>query len=191
VSVPGLKVVAPSTPEDAKGMLIASIRDNNPVVFTEHKLLYRTKGHVPQESYEIPIGKARIARPGKDVTIFTYSFMVIKSLEAALQLEKENIDVEVVDIRSLRPLDIDTVNDSVTRTGRVLIVHEAPTIGGFGGELAAVIASGPAFDRLDTPIVRLGGKECPIPYNRGLERVAIPQVEDIIEAVRKLALEGR
>jgi pyruvate/2-oxoglutarate/acetoin dehydrogenase E1 component len=106
-------------------------------------------------------------------------------------LEEEGIDVEVVDIRSLRPLDVDTINASVTKTGRVLIVHEAPTIGGFGGELAGVIASGPAFDRLDAPIRRLGGKECPIPYNRALERAAVPQVEDITAAARDLALEGR
>jgi pyruvate dehydrogenase E1 component beta subunit len=191
VGIPGLKVVAPATPQDAKGLLVTAIRDNNAVIFIEHKLLYRVKGPVPEELYEIPFGKAHVARPGKDLTILAYSIMVSRALEAAAQLEKDHIDVEVIDIRSLRPLDTDTINASVTKTGRVLIVHEAPTIGGFGGELAAVIASGPAFDRLDAPIQRLGGKECPIPYNRSMERAAVPQVEDITSAAYKLATEGR
>lgn len=191
VGVPGLKVVAPATPKDAKGMLITAIRDNNAVVFVEHKLLYRTKGPVPEESYTVPFGKADISRRGKDLTILAYSIMAPRALEAASALEKEGIDIEVVDIRSLRPLDVDTVTESVSKTGRVLIVHEAPTIGGFGGELAAVITTGAAFDRLDAPLRRLGGKECPIPYNRGLERAAVPQVEDIIAEARSLAKEGR
>jgi acetoin:2,6-dichlorophenolindophenol oxidoreductase subunit beta len=187
VGVPGLKVVAPATAEDAKGMLVSAIRDNNAVVFMEHKLLYRTKGPVRQDLYTTPFGKARIARQGKDLTIFAYSIMVSRSLEAAALLEKEGIDVEVVDLRSLRPLDYDTIHESVTKTGRALLVTEASTIGSFSGELAAVIASGPSFDRLDAPIMRLGGKECPIPYNRALERVSVPQVEDITAAARKLA----
>jgi pyruvate dehydrogenase E1 component beta subunit len=191
VGVPGLKVVAPATPADAKGMLITAIRDNNAVVFIEHKLLYRMKGPVPEESYSVPFAKAHIARQGTDLTLLAYSIMVPRALEAAAALEKEGIDIEVVDIRSLRPLDTDTIHDSVSRTGRVLIVHEAPTIGAFGGELAAVISSGPSFDRLDAPIRRLGGKECPIPYNRGMERAAVPQVEDIIAEARSLAREGR
>jgi pyruvate/2-oxoglutarate/acetoin dehydrogenase E1 component len=191
VGVPGLKVVAPYTPKDAKGMLLTAIRDNNPVIFVEHKLLYRTKGPVPEEPYEVPFGKASIAREGKDVTILAYSIMVQRSLEAAAQLEKEGLDIEVIDLRSLRPLDTDAIHASVTKTGRLLIVHEAPTMGGFGGELAAVVATGPSFDRLDAPIVRLGGKECPIPYNRILERAAVPQVENIAAAARKLALEGK
>jgi acetoin:2,6-dichlorophenolindophenol oxidoreductase subunit beta len=191
VGVPGLKVVAPFTPQDAKGMLLTAIHDNNPVVFIEHKLLYRTKGEVPEGAYEVPFGKANIARSGKDLTIITYSSMVQRSLDAALQLEKEGIDVEVIDLRSLRPLDTDTIHASVAKTGRVLIVHEAPTTGAFGGELAAVIACGPSFDRLDAPIVRLGGKECPIPYNRNLERAAVPQVEDIVTAASRLAGEGK
>jgi pyruvate/2-oxoglutarate/acetoin dehydrogenase E1 component len=191
IGVPGLKVVAPATPRDVKGMLVTAIRDNNPVVFLEHKLLYRTKGAVPEELYDIPFGKANIARQGKDLTILTYSLMTLRALEAAAELEKEGIDIEVVDLASLRPLDTETIEASVTKTGRVLILHEAPVIGGFGGELAAVVASGPAFDRLDAPIVRLGGKECPIPYNRALERAAVPQVPDIIDAARRLAREGR
>jgi len=191
VGTPGLKVVAPATQADAKGMLVTAVRDNNTVIFVEHKLLYRTKGPVSDGLYEVPFGKARVARPGKDLTILAYSIMVPRALEAAALLEKENIDVEVVDLRSLRPLDEDTIHASVAKTERVLIVHEAPTIGGFGGELAAVIASGPAFDRLDAPIQRLGGRECPIPYNRGMERAAVPQVEDIVRAARKLAREGK
>jgi pyruvate/2-oxoglutarate/acetoin dehydrogenase E1 component len=191
VGTPGLKVVTPATPADAKGLLVTAIRDNNAVLFLEHKLLYRTKGLVPQELYTIPFGEAHVARVGSDITILAYSIMVPRSIEAAKQLEKEGIDVEVIDIRSLKPLDTNTINESVTKTGRVLIVHEAPTIGGFGGELAGVIASGPAFDRLDAPIRRLGGKECPIPYNRALERAAVPQVEDIAATARDLAREGR
>ena len=191
VGVPGLKVVAPSTAEDAKGMLVTAIRDNNPVVFLEHKLLYRTKGPVPEELYTVPFGSAQVARQGKHLTILAYSIMVQRSLEAAAQLEKEGLEVEVIDIRSLRPLDAETIHTSVSKTGRVLIVNEASTIGSFGGELAAVIASGPSFDRLDAPIVRLGGRECPIPYNRTLERVSVPQVEDILAAARQLATEGR
>jgi acetoin:2,6-dichlorophenolindophenol oxidoreductase subunit beta len=191
VGVPGLKVVAPATPYDAKGMLITAIRDNNAVLFVEHKLLYRIKGTVPEGIYTVPLGKANIVRQGTQLSLLAYSVMVPRALEAAALLEKEGIDIEVIDIRSLRPLDSDTINESITRTGRALIVHEAPTMGGFGGELAATIASGPAFDRLDAPIQRLGGKECPIPYNRGMERAAVPQVEDIVAAARSLALEGR
>jgi acetoin:2,6-dichlorophenolindophenol oxidoreductase subunit beta len=191
VGIPGIKVVAPATPADAKGLLLTAIRDNNPVLFLEHKLLYRTKGEVDDQTGAIPFGKARIARPGKDVTVLTYSHMVVKSLEAAKELEKEGIDLEVVDLRSLKPLDTETIVASVSKTGRVLIVHEAPITGGFGGELAAVIASSEAFDRLDAPIVRLAGRDVPIPYNRTLERAAVPQVEDIVKAARSLATEGR
>jgi pyruvate dehydrogenase E1 component beta subunit len=191
VAVPGIKVVAPATPADAKGLLISSIHDNNPVFFVEHKLLYRTKGPVPEGPYEIPLGRADIKRQGKDLTILAYSVMVPRALEAAAELAKEGIDIEVVDLRSLKPLDTETINQSVTKTGRVLIVHEAPATGGFGGELAAVITTGPAFDRLDAPLVRLAGRDIPIPYNRILERAAVPQVEDIIAAARSLATEGR
>jgi pyruvate dehydrogenase E1 component beta subunit len=191
VGVPGFKVVAPATAYDAKGLLIASIRDNNPVLFMEHKLLYRTKGMVPEDIYEIPLGKADVKRVGKDVTILAYSIMVPRALEAAAVLEKEGIDVEVVDLRSLKPLDEETIIQSVSKTGRVLITHEAPVTGGFGGEVAAVIAGSSAFDRLDAPIRRLAGRNVPIPYNRGLERAAVPQVEEITAAARSLAKEGR
>ena len=191
VHMPGVKVVSPSTPADAKGLLVAAIRDNNPVLFEEHKLLYRTKGIVPEDLYSIPLGKADIKRQGKDLTILTYSNEALHSLEAAEILAKENIDIEVVDLRSLKPLDTETIVQSVSKTGRVLIVHEACKTGGFGGELAAVICESEAFDRLDAPIIRLGGRDIPIPYNRTLERAATPQVEDIVARARTLATEGR
>ncbi|MEJ2412611.1 MAG: alpha-ketoacid dehydrogenase subunit beta [Anaerolineales bacterium] len=187
VHVPGLKVVMPSTPYDVKGLLISSIRDNNPVVFIEHKLLYKTKGEVPEEMYEIPLGKADIKRQGKDLTIIATAIMVKKSLEAAEQLAQEGIDVEVVDPRTLRPLDTESIVNSVKKTGKVLIVHEAVKTGGFGGELAAVIAESEAFGYLEAPILRLAGREVPIPYNRNLESAAVPQVEDIIVKARELA----
>ncbi len=191
VGVPGIKVVAPATAADAKGMLITAIRDNNPVLFMEHKLLYRTKGMVEEEMYEVPFGKADVKREGKDLTIIAYSIMVPRALEAAAELEKEGIDIEVVDLRSLKPLDEETIIQSVSKTGRVLIAHEAPRTGGFGGEVAAVIAGSEAFDRLDAPIRRIAGLNTPIPYNRDLEAAAVPQVKDIVAAARSLAKEGR
>lgn len=191
VNVPGIKVVAPATPYDAKGLLVASIRDNNPVIFMEHKLLYRTKGPVPEELYAIPLGQADVKREGRDLTLIAYSIMVSRALEAAEQLAGEGIEVEVVDPRTLKPLDKETIIRSVSKTGRVLIVHEAPLTGGFGGELAAVVADSEAFDYLDAPIRRLAGRDIPIPYNRTLERAAVPQVEDIVAAARALAREGR
>ncbi len=186
VHVPGLKVVMPSTPYDVKGLLIASIRDNNPVVFVEHKLLYKTKGEVPEEPYTIPLGSAEVKREGRDLTIIATSIMVKKSLEAAEQLAEEGIEVEVVDPRTLRPLDTDTIVKSVVKTGKVLIVHEAVKTGGYGGELAAVIAESEAFGYLEAPIVRLAGLDLPIPYNRNLEYNAVPQVENIVEKAREL-----
>jgi acetoin:2,6-dichlorophenolindophenol oxidoreductase subunit beta len=191
VHAPGIKVVAPSTPYDAKGLLVSSIRDNNPVLFMEHKLLYRTKGYVPEELYSIPFGQAEVKRPGRDLTVIAYSNMVVRALEAAEILAAEKIEIEVVDPRTLKPLDEATLMASVCKTGRVLIVHEAPITGGFGGELAARIAGGEAFDYLDAPIRRLAGRDIPIPYNRTLERATIPQVEDIVAAARTLAKEGK
>jgi pyruvate/2-oxoglutarate/acetoin dehydrogenase E1 component len=190
VNVPGIKVVAPSTPYDAKGLLLSAIRDNNPVLFMEHKLLYRMKGPVPEESYSIPLKSADVKREGRDLTIVAYSIMVPRALEAAEKLAAEGIEIEVVDPRSLKPLDEETIIRSVSKTGRLLITHEAPLTGGFGGELAAMIAQSEAFDYLDAPIRRLAGKNVPIPYNRTLERAAVPQVEDIMAAARELALEG-
>jgi acetoin:2,6-dichlorophenolindophenol oxidoreductase subunit beta len=191
VNVPGIKVVAPSTPADAKGLLITAIRDNNPVLFMEHKLLYRQKGPVPEEAYSLPLQSADVKRTGRDLTIVAYSIMVPRALEAAEKLAAEGIEVEVVDPRCLKPLDTETIIRSVCKTGRVLIAHEAPVTGGFGGELAAVIAASEAFDYLDAPIRRLAGRDIPIPYNRTLERAAVPQVEDIVAAARALAQEGR
>ena len=187
VHIPGLKVVMPSTPYDAKGLLLASIRDDNPIIFVEHKLLYKVKGAVPEESYTIPLGTAEVKREGRDLTIVATSIMVKRSLEAAEQLAQEGIEVEVVDPRTLKPLDEETIIRSVMKTGRVLIVHEACKTGGYGGELAAIIAGSEAFDYLDAPIVRLAGRDIPIPYNRNLEYHAVPQVENIVEAARRLA----
>lgn len=186
VHIPGLKVVMPSSPYDVKGLLIASIRDNNPVVFVEHKLLYKVKGPVPEEPYTIPLGSAEVKRAGRDLTIVAYSIMTPRALQAAEQLAAEGIDVEVVDPRTLRPLDAATLVQSVKQTGRVLIVHEAARTGGFGGELAAVIAESEAFGYLDGPIVRLAGRDMPIPYNRTLEAHTVPQVEDIVAKARQL-----
>jgi pyruvate dehydrogenase E1 component beta subunit len=187
VHVPGLKVVMPSTPYDVKGLLIASIRDDNPVVFVEHKLLYKVKGPVPEEPYTIPLGSAEVKREGRDLTIVATSIMVPRSLQAAEELAKEGIEVEVVDPRTLKPLDAETIVASVKKTGRVLIVHEAARTGGFGGELAAVIAESEAFGYLDAPIVRLAGRDMPIPYNRMLEYHTVPQVENIVEKARDVA----
>ena len=186
VHVPGLKVVMPSTPYDVKGLLLASIRDDNPVIFIEHKLLYKTKGPVPEEPYIIPLGTAEVKREGRDLTIIATSIMVRRSLEAAGQLAHEGIEVEVVDPRTLKPLDEGTIVRSVIKTGRVLIVHEACRTGGYGGELAAVVAGSEAFDYLDAPIVRLAGRDMPIPYNRTLEYHTVPQVETIVAAARQL-----
>ncbi len=187
VHVPGLKVVMPTTPYDAKGLLVSAIRDDNPIVFIEHKLLYKTKGDVPEELYEIPLGKADIKRAGKDLTIIATGIMIQKSLAAAEELAKEGIDIEIVDPRTLRPLDTETIVNSVKKTGKVLIVHEAVKTGGFGGELAGVIAESEAFGYLEAPILRLAGREVPIPYNRNLEQAAVPQIEDIVQKARELA----
>jgi pyruvate dehydrogenase E1 component beta subunit len=187
VHVPGLKVVMPSTPYDAKGLLLASIRDCNPIIFVEHKLLYKTKGPVPEEPYTVPLSTAEVKRAGRDLTIVAVSIMVKRALEAAEQLAQEGIEAEVVDPRTLKPLDEQTIVRSASKTGRVLIVHEACKTGGYGGELAATIAGSEAFDYLDAPIVRLAGRDIPIPYNRTLEYHTVPQVEDIVEAARRLA----
>lgn len=181
--IPGLKVVQPSTAYDAKGLLKASIDDNNPVIFYEHKLLYKTSSHVPEELYHIPLGHADIKREGKDITIVATAMMIHRALEAADILAKERIDIEVVDPRTLVPLDEATILQSVAKTGRVIIVHEAVKRGGYGGEIGSLIAE-QAFHHLKAPIKRLGALPVPIPYNEVLERTAIPQVEDIIEAVR-------
>lgn len=185
--VPGLKVVQPSTPAEAKGLLLAALEDPDPVIVFEHKLLYKMKGEVPEGYYTTPIGKAAVVRQGKDVTIVASAIMVHRALEAATKLAAEGIDVEVIDLRTVRPIDRDTIIASVKKTGRLLCVYEGVRTLGVGAEISALIAESEAFDYLDAPIQRLGGAEAPIPYNPDLERAAVPQAP-IIEAVaRKLA----
>jgi pyruvate dehydrogenase E1 component beta subunit len=186
VHVPGLKVVMPSIPYDAKGLLLSAIRDDNPVIFVEHKLLYSTKGPVPEEEYTVPLGVADVKRQGSDVTVVATSIMVQRALAAAEKLSQDGIEVEVVDPRTLKPLDTETITRSVEKTGRALIVHEAPKTGGFGAEVSACITDGETFFYLEAPVKRLAGMDVPIPYNRNLERGVVPQVEDIIEAVREI-----
>lgn len=183
---PGLKVVNPSTPRDAKGLLLTAIRDPNPVVFVEHKLLYKTKGEVPEGEYTIPFGVADIKRLGKDLTLVANNIMVMRSLTVAERLAKEGIDVEVIDPRTLAPLDTETIISSVIKTGRLLVVHEACQTGGWAGEVIASIMGSRAFDYLDAPVRRLAGKDIPIPYNRVLERAAVPQEEDIEREIRAI-----
>lgn len=184
--IPGLIVIQPSTAYDAKGLLHSAIANNNPVMFYEHKLCYRTKGDVPEGKYFIPIGVADIKRPGKDISVIATSYMVHKALEAAEILAQEGIDIEVVDPRTLVPLDKKTIVDSVKKTGRALVVTEAVKRSGFSSELAAVISEEESFDYLDHPIVRLAGAETPIPYEPTLEKLAVPQVDDIVTACRKI-----
>lgn len=186
VHVPGLKVVMPSNPYDAKGLLLASIQDNNPVILVEHKLLYKTKGPVPEEMYSVPLEQTAVVREGKDLTIIATSIMVNRSLEAAKRLAEQGIQVEVIDPRTLKPLDAAPIIASVKKTGRALVVHEAPKVGGFGGEIVSVIAESEAFDYLEAPVRRLGGLEIPIPYNRNLEYHAVPQPETIEAEALKL-----
>ncbi|WP_214469747.1 alpha-ketoacid dehydrogenase subunit beta [Mesorhizobium sp. dw_380] len=184
--VPGLKVIQPATPYDAKGMLLAAVADPDPVMIFEHKLLYKMKGPVPEGYYTVPIGKADIRREGRDLTIVATSIMVQKALDAAAALEAEGIDVEIVDLRTIRPMDKQTVIDSVKKTSRLMCVYEAVKTLGIGAEVSAMIAESEAFDYLDAPIVRLGGAETPIPYNPELEKATVPQVPDIITAARDL-----
>jgi len=181
--VPGLKVVMPSTPRDAKALLKAAIRDEDPVIFIEHKLLYMTEGEVPDEPYEIPLGQAEIKRAGSDVTLVTWSHMTLKSLEAAAKLAEEGIDVEVVDLRTLVPMDTNCVLDSVRRTGRLVVAQEAVKRGGVGSDVAAIVAE-QAFESLKAPIIRVSGINTVIPFNLALEKSAVPQVADIVAGVR-------
>ena len=181
VHCPGLKVVMPSTPEDAKGLLKEAIRDDDPVMFLEHEHLYNTKGEVPSEDYTTPIGKAAHIREGGDLTIIAYSNMVLTAQEAAQQLEKEGIEIDLIDLRSLNPLDKDAIIASVKKTNRVIIVEEDWKTGGVGAEISSQIYEH-AFSSLDTPIVRIAGKDTPMPYAKNLERAAIPQVDDIMQA---------
>ena len=184
--VPGLKVVQPSTPHDAKGLLLAALADPDPVIIFEHKLLYKMKGDVPAGHYTIPIGKAEIRREGTDITIIAGAIMVHRALEAAETLAADGISAEVIDLRSVRPIDSATIIASVCKTGRALCVFEGVRTLGLGAEISALIAESDAFDYLEAPIMRLGGAEAPIPYNPDLERAAVPQVDGIERAVRKL-----
>lgn len=183
---PGLKVVNPSTPYDAKGLMLAAIRDPNPVCFIEHKVLYKTKGEVPEDDYTVPIGVAEIKRVGRDITVVANNIMVVKTLKVAELLAKEGIEVEVIDLRTLLPLDTETIIKSVRKTGRLFVVHEACQTGGWAGEVIASVVGSPVFDYIDAPVRRLGGKDIPIPYNRGLEKVAIPQETEIEAEIRAL-----
>lgn len=182
--VPGLKVIMPSTPADARGLLKSAIRDDNPVVFIEHKKLYRMRGPVPVEEELIPIGVADIKRAGRDVTLVSWSYTVHQCLEAAEKLAQEGIDVEIVDPRTLQPLDIEAIMRSVDKTGRLVIAHEAVTFGGFGAEIAAQVTER-AFGSLKHHVVRVGAKFVPQPYSEPLETFVLPQVDDIIAAVKQ------
>ncbi|GAB4532217.1 MAG: pyruvate dehydrogenase complex E1 component subunit beta [Anaerolineales bacterium] len=182
---PGLKVVAPGTPYDAKGLLKAAIRSDDPVFFIEHATMYQVRGEVPEEEYLVPIGKSKIQRPGRDVTIVTYSKGLDLSLKAAEQLAKEGIEAEVVDLRTLRPLDMEPVLESIHRTNRAIVVEEGWRSYGVGAEVAARIQED-AFDDLDAPVKRIAQKEVPLPYNRTLEQSALPQAPDIVRAVKEV-----
>ena len=184
--IPGLKVVMPSTAYDALGLLKSSIRDNNPVMFIEHKLLYSQKARVPEEEYLIPLGKADVKREGKDITVVALSVMVPRVLEVAEKIAREGIQVEVVDPRTLVPFDLECIVESVKKTHRLLIVHEACRRGGFGAEILSRVEESDAFDFLDTPIRILAGKDVPIPYSPNLEKAAVPQLEDIERAIREM-----
>ena len=182
-NVPGLTIVMPATPYDAKGLLKAAIRTPNPVIFLEHKLLYGKKGEVPEGEYIVPIGKADIKRPGDAVTVVASGLMVDRALGAARTLAGEGISAEVIDLRSVQPLDEETILASVEKTGRLVIVHEAPVRGGFGGEIAAVVANkGLGF--LDAPIERVGAPWTPVPFGQILVNAYVPKEEDIIQAAR-------
>lgn len=184
--IPGLIVVNPSTPYDAKGLLLSAIRDPNPVCFVEHKLLYKTKGDVPNGEYTIPLGKAEIKRQGTDISVVAANIMLPRTMNVAARLAKDGIDVEVIDPRTLRPLDTEVIVKSVMKTGRLLVIHEACQTGGWGGEVIASVVSSRAFDYLDAPARRLAGADVPIPYNRELEKAAVPQETDIEREIRAI-----
>ncbi len=187
VHTPGLKVVAPAFADDAKGLLAAAIRDPNPVMYFEHKHLYRyQREEVPDGEHLTPIGRARLVRDGTTLSLFSYGWMLRKCLQAAERVAPEGIAVEVIDLRSLLPLDREAILNSVRKTGKVLIVHEATKTGGVGGEVAAIIAE-EAFDSLDGPVVRLASEDTPVPHSPVLEAAFQPQVDEIADAIRRLA----
>ncbi len=182
---PGLVVASPGTPADAKGMLKSAIRSKNPVLFIEHATLYQTRGEVPEGDYVVPLGKSTVQRPGKDVTIVTYSKMLEISLKAADQLAKEGIEAEIVDLRTLRPLDMEPVIESFKKTNRAVVVEEGWPSYGVGAEVSARIYE-QAFDYVDAPVKRVAQAEVPLPYNRTLEQMALPKVEDVVRAVKEV-----
>lgn len=182
---PGLKVVAPGTPEDAKGLLKSAIRSDDPVLFIESATLYQSRGEVPEGDFTVPIGKSKVARPGKDVTVVTYSKMLETSFKAADALSKEGIEAEIIDLRTLRPLDMEPVLESFKKTNRAVIVEEGWRSFGVGSEVASRLYE-EAFDYVDAPIKRVAQKEVPLPYNRNLEQLALPQVEDVVKAVKEV-----
>jgi 2-oxoisovalerate dehydrogenase E1 component beta subunit len=185
--IPGLKCVCPATPEDAKGLLISAIEDPNPVLYFEHKHLYRRiKGEVPEERYTTPIGKARIHREGTDISVITWGAMVYTAEEAAQRLEGDGVSVEIVDLRSVLPWDKAAVLESARKTSKVLVLHEDTRTGGFGGEIAATIAE-EAFEELDGPVRRIAAPDTPVPFAPPLEKAFIPQVDDVVKGLRELA----
>ncbi|PCH88460.1 MAG: alpha-ketoacid dehydrogenase subunit beta [Dehalococcoidia bacterium] len=183
-SVPGLKVLTPSTPYDALGLLRASRKDLNPIVFAEHSMLYGTRGEVPEEYFEVPLGKAVVRRPGKDVTIIGYSRMAHIAEEAGNRLAEKGVDAEVIDLRSLRPLDTETLVESVKKTNRAVVVEEAWKFGGFSGEIASIIQE-EAFDYLDGPVARVNGLDVPAPYNGTLEAATIPTAQRVLDTIEE------
>ena len=186
MNVPGLKIVAPGTPRDAKGLLTAAMRDPDPVIYLEHKFLYRRlREDVPEGDFTVPIGKARVAREGKDVSVLTYAAMLQVALQAAETAAKDGISVEVVDLRTLLPLDEEAILASAARTGKVLVLHEATRTGGPGGEIAALVAER-AFEYLDAPVVRLCPPDTPVPYSPPLEEDFLPNAESVGKAIRAL-----
>jgi 2-oxoisovalerate dehydrogenase E1 component beta subunit len=185
----GIKMVEPSTAYDAKGLIKAAIRDPDPVLYFEHKKLYRLprlREELPEEDYIVPIGEARVRREGRDLSIITFGAQVLNALDAAEELEKEGLDVEVIDLRTLAPMDRGAILASVKKTSKVLILHEASRTGGIGGEIAATIAE-EAFEWLDAPVVRVAATDTPVPYSPPLEEYHLPQVRDVLDAARKLA----
>ena len=186
VHTPGLKVVCPATAYDAKGLIKSAIRDNNPVVFFEHKFLYRRiKEEIPGDDYTVPLGKARVAREGRDISIITYAAMVHIALEAAEILAREGIELEILDLRTLLPLDEEAIATTVRRTNRVIILHEDTKTGGIAGEISAIINER-AFDDLDGPIIRITARDTPVPFSPPLEEYFLPKVEDIVREARRL-----
>jgi 2-oxoisovalerate dehydrogenase E1 component beta subunit len=188
-SMPGLKIALPATPADAKGLLTEAIRGDDPVLFFEHKKLYRLprlRETLPADDYIVEIGKARVARAGRDLSIITFGAQVLTALDAAEELEKEGLDVEIIDLRTLAPLDKPAILASVKKTSKALLLHEASRTGGIGGEIAALLAE-EAFEWLDAPVIRVASIDTPVPYSPPLEDYYLPQTKDVVDAARKLA----